>query len=162
MRRQPYGWAGDVQAFLNEPSPVVVSKLEQHLRALLGHPASGSQQQAWNEEERLLRASLRDLAVGRPDVLRWGISLEYELHLEGGRRPDVIIHTGKQLVVLEFKQDFAAQPGAVDQVSAYARDLSEYHRASHGIDIRPVLVLTRSDLRLDSAGEVDVISPVQL
>ena len=103
MQRQPYGWAaGSVEAFLNEPSSSVLSRLESHLQALLGQAASGSQQRAWDEEARLLRGSLRDLAVGRPDILGWGMTLEYELHLEGGRRPDVVLHTGNQLIVLEI------------------------------------------------------------
>ena len=113
--------------------------------ALLGRPAESAQRVAWKEEEGLMRKALRDLAVPRPRVVDWGITLEYELHLEGGRRPDVVLHSGDKLFVLEFKQAEAATQAALDQVSAYARDLAEYHQATHRLVVEPVLVLTRSE-----------------
>lgn len=123
--RKPYGWAGRVKELLAEPSANVVSALEAHLEELLGHVAAASQSNAWVEEERLMRGALRDLAVARSDVLDWGVTFEYELHLEGGRRPDVVLHAGEKLFVVEFKQASASPAGAADQVIAYSRDLAE-------------------------------------
>ena len=136
--------------------------MERHLAELLGFRASGSQVEAWSEEERLVRASLRDLAVGRPDSAGWGIAFEYELHLEGGRRPDVVIHAGSKILVLEFKQASTSPMGSEDQVIAYARDLSEYHKASHHLPVEPVLVLTRAGLISDGPSGVHVVAPAQL
>lgn len=141
---------------------MVVSSLESHLERLLGFPASGSQLAAWREEEALLRGALRDLAVARPEVTDWGVALEYELHLEGGRRPDVILHCGERIFVLEFKQAAVAPSGAVDQVIAYGRDLAEYHKASHGLSVEPVLVLTGSSLVSTSAEGLAILGPSQL
>lgn len=143
-RRKPWGWAGTLQAYLNAVPGTVVGALCAHLHDLLGHPASSSQVSAWVDEDRLLRAALRDLAIGRPEVVRWGIALEYELHLEGGRRPDVVLHDGANIYVLEYKQASIASPAAVDQVAAYARDLAEYHAETHGLQVHPVIVLTGS------------------
>jgi hypothetical protein len=160
--RRTYGWGGTVADFLNTPPEGVKSSLEQHLLGLLGFPASRSQQGAWAEEETLVRDALRGLAIPRPDVGGWGIALEYELPLEGGRRPDVVIHSGDKIFVLEFKQADAPAQAAVDQVSAYARDLAEYHQASHGLDVEPLLVLTRADGPSRRVGEVPAISPTDL
>jgi DUF2075 family protein len=162
-RRTPWGWASTVADYLNSEPRSVVSALEAHLLSLLGHGAAGSQSAAWTESDRLLRAALRDLAVARPDVTGWGITLEYELHLEGGRRPDAVLYSGDAIHVLEFKQDGGATAAALDQVSAYARDLAEYHQKSHNVPVNPVLVLTRATpLARVSSGQVDVISPAQL
>jgi len=162
LGRTPYGWAGSVAEFLSKPPTAVVSALETHLERLMGFPASGSQVNAWLEEEALMRASLRDLAVARPDVSRWGIALEYELHLEGGRRPDVILHSGEEIFVLEFKQASGAPTGAIDQVVAYARDLAEYHKASHNIPVEPVLVLTQARQIGASPEGVHIVAPAQV
>ena len=93
--------------------------------------AAGSQLDAWSEEIDVLRSSFRDLAIARPDCLEWGVVLEYELPLEGGRRPDVIITAPNKILVLEFKQDPRISRAQVDQVYAYSRDLMEYHSKSH-------------------------------
>ena len=68
-----------------------------------------------------MRASLRDVCVAEPDAVRWGVAFEFELPLENGRRPDVVVLAGDTIVVVEFKQDFMTRPAAVDQVQAYAR-----------------------------------------
>lgn len=162
VRRTPYGWAGTVSEFLSTPAPKVLTAFEVHYAALLGHGVAGSQRVAWEEEERLVRAALRDLLVARPDAGSWGLTFEYELHLEGGRRPDVVLHTGKQLFVIEFKQASSPPAGAEDQVIAYARDLAEYHKASHELDVVPVLVLTRASSVKDGPRDVHVIGPSQL
>jgi hypothetical protein len=140
----------------------VHSSLEQHLLGLLGYPSSSSQTEAWIEEEALVRDALRGLAIARPDVVGWGIALEYELPLEGGRRPDVVVHSGDKLFVLEFKQSDVPAQAAIDQVSAYARDLAEYHQASHGVEVEPVLVLTKADGPSRRVGEVPALSPTDL
>jgi Schlafen group 3, DNA/RNA helicase domain len=144
MERQRWGWAGSVRAFLDLPPEVWIAALTDHQIGLLGRPPSSSQIAAWNEEGEIMRATFRDLAVAHPEVTGWGVVYEYELPLEGGRRPDVVVLAGGSVIVLEFKQAAHPQVPALDQVEAYARDLSEYHEATHGIRAVPVLVLTRS------------------
>lgn len=108
-----------------------------------------------------MRASLRDVCVAAPDAQHWGVVFEFELPLEGGRRPDVVLLAGGAALVLEFKGDIVARPAALDQVEAYARDIAEYHQASHALTVVPVLVLTGT-----SAGghdeEVIVVRPSEL
>ena len=142
--REPFGWSGSVAQFLNSPQGEVISALEVHLKALLGMPAAGSQRTAWTDEIDVLRAALRDAAIAKPDLVRWGMVFEYELHLEGGRRPDVVLHTGLEVVVLEFKNQVKVNLADVDQAAAYARDLQEYHSESHLMAVQGVLVPTKS------------------
>jgi hypothetical protein len=91
-----------------------------------------------------MRKSLRDVSIALPAAVEWGVVFEYELPLEGGRRPDVVVLTGSSIVVLEFKQNPIPTAAAIDQADAYARDISEYHSASHGRTVTPILVLPRS------------------
>jgi DUF2075 family protein len=159
VQRRTHGWSGSVRALLEQPNSLVESKLEEHLLGLLGMNASNSQVEAWIEEIDVLKRAFRDLAIARVDSLDWSIILEFELPLEGGRRPDVVILGPNRIFVLEFKQDPTLQRSQLDQVAAYARDLAEYHSKSHGIEVLPFLVPTRTSEKNDIRDVVQIISP---
>ena len=143
-QRVTHGWAGTFREFLDTPPSLIEASLERHIADLFGMGgASSLQSSAWEEEIELLRNSLRDLSIARPDSLQWSLILEYELPLEGGRRPDAIILGPQELYVLEFKQDPDLQRAYIDQVNAYARDLSEYHSKTHGLKVTPLLIPTK-------------------
>lgn len=161
--RQAYGWAGSVEQFLQQPDDQLLSPLERHLSQLLGvHSASSQQRSAWLEEVHVLRTSLRDVAVARPECVRWGLVLEYELPLEGGRRPDVVVHTGEVIATLEFKQASQVNLADVDQVAAYSRDLAEYHAMSHNLESLAVLVPTKIGRHGGEVNGVRVVGPDRL
>lgn len=160
--RQTYAWSGTSQELLETPQSLIETALEQHLLELLQlHPAQ-TQQAAWSEQIEILKVTFRDLAIGRPDSLKWGLVLEYELPLEGGRRPDVIVTAPNRILVLEFKQDSTLSTAYLDQASGYARDLAEYHSKSHHVQIEAHLIPTRSrDVMFERDG-VKVTSPDRL
>jgi hypothetical protein len=157
--RRTHGWSGSVKSFLDHPKSLVESSLQEHLIGLLGMNASNSQVEAWLEEIDVLKQSFRDLAIARTDSLDWSIILEFELPLEGGRRPDVIILGPNRIFVLEFKQDPVLQRSSLDQVAAYARDLAEYHSKSHGIEVIPFLIPTKTNDKSEFRDVVRVLSP---
>lgn len=157
--RETHGWSGSIRKFLDQPTSLLEQALEKHLNGLLGMNAAHSQVDAWLEELEVLRTSFRDLAISRPEALKWSVILEYELPLEGGRRPDVIILGPGKIFVLEFKQDPRLSRSALDQVAAYARDLSEYHSKSHGIPVLPYLVPTKTSGISETRDSVAVLSP---
>lgn len=142
--RRTYGWAGTVKNFLETPTSRIHESLIEHMLGLFGKNSSYQQDVAWEEEIEVLRNSLRDTSIARLDCLSWGIVLEYELPLEGGRRPDVVIIGDTFLRVIEFKQDSVLTRAAVEQAAAYARDLSEYHSESHNLDCLAVVVPTKA------------------
>jgi len=141
---------------------LIEEALEQHLKGLLNKNAAGTQVDAWSEEIDVLRTCFRDLAIARPDSLDWGLVLEYELPLEGGRRPDVIITAPGRLLVLEFKQDPKLNRAYIDQAYSYARDLAEYHSKSHNLPVIPYLVPTRTSDLIDERDGVLIVSPNKL
>jgi DUF2075 family protein len=110
----------------------------------MGMPPDGGQMEAWRGEYAILQSALREIVASAPRAKEWAIIFEYELPRERGRRPDVVILTGSQVMVLEFKESATLLHAHVDQVAAYARDLRHYHAASHDKLVDPVLVLTRS------------------
>lgn len=157
--RQPYAWSGTAKDLLNTPKSLIEEALKHHLRSLLNKNASETQVDAWSEEIEILRTAFRDLAIARPDSLMWGLVLEYELPLEGGRRPDVIITAPDKILVLEFKQDPKINRAYMDQVFGYARDLSEYHSKSHEVVVIPFLVPSRSNNLIEERDGVKIVSP---
>lgn len=159
LDRIAHGWSGSIKSFLSTPTSIIEEQLESHNFGLFNRGTSGSQIEAWLEEIKILRNSLRDLAIVRPGSIEWSVILEYELPLEGGRRPDVIILGPGIVTVLEFKQDSSLQQSQIDQVNAYARDLSEYHSKTHGIEVTPVLVPSKlTQLEMVKNG-VQILSP---
>ena len=159
LDRMTHGWSGSVRDFLDEPRSTIEQSLETHLKGLLGLNAAGSQMEAWIEEIDVLKKAFRDLSISRPSCLRWSVILEYELPLEGGRRPDVIILGPNKIFVFEFKQDPVLNRSSLDQVAAYARDLAEYHSQSHGIEVAPFLIPTKSKDKNESRDVVTIVSP---
>ena len=81
------------------------------------------------------------------------ILFEYSLPYESGRRPDVILLSSEDVVILEFKMKNVIKQEDIDQVKAYARDLNEYHYESRDKKVIPLLVLTRTtnlDKKIDN------------
>ncbi len=113
-----------------------------HHARLMQMNASGSQVGAWEAAHSALTAALRDCIIAAPAATSWSIVFEYELPMEGGRRPDVVVLAGGVIIVLEFKDGGQPQQSFIDQVNGYASDLSEYHEASHGRTVVPIVVLT--------------------
>ena len=157
--RKTHGWSGSVRTFMDQPQSLIEQSLESHLQGLLGFNAAGSQVEAWLEEIEVLKRAFRDLSISKPSCLEWSVVLEYELPLEGGRRPDVIVLGPNKIYVLEFKQDSVLQRSSLDQVAAYARDLAEYHSRSHGIEVIPLLVPTKTSDKSEIRDVVTVLSP---
>lgn len=148
------GWVGSIREFLSTDRSAWLDSLESHLRSSLGDTASQATRAAWLNCHCVLQNQLHQLAADRPDVPEWGIAFEYELPRERGRRVDIAILAGECVLILEFK-DFADTLQAhIDQVAAYARDLSSYQFATHGRSVIPVLVNTLSDAAFVEASHV--------
>jgi hypothetical protein len=157
--RKTHAWSGTAKELLNAPKSLIEEALNSHLKGLLNMNAAGTQIDSWSEEIEILRTGFRDLAIARPDTLDWGLVLEYELPLEGGRRPDVIITVPNKILVLEFKQDPKINRAYIDQAYGYARDLAEYHSKSHHVEVIPFLVPTRAINLVREEDGVKIISP---
>ncbi len=159
--REVAGWHGSIGEFLELGEDAFVGALSAHLRRCMGMGPDGLQVTAWRNEFAVLRQTMSAVLGRRSVAAGWHVVFEYELPRERGRRPDVVLLTGSQVIVLEFKDAERQQLAHVDQVAAYSRDLSEYHAESHDKLVDPVLVLTRSAsvevCRRESRGEPEAV-----
>ncbi|HEV7846151.1 MAG TPA: DNA/RNA helicase domain-containing protein, partial [Thermoleophilaceae bacterium] len=114
---------------------------------------------AWRDEYRTMSGALAECITTYEDATAWSVVFEFELPFEGGRRPDVVVLAGETIAVLEFKGDIALPVAYFDQVKAYARDLADYHAASHDKLVVPILVSTASETRAHIDHEVNVERP---
>lgn len=158
----PCGWHGTLRAFLAADQSAWLAALADHHTRCMGMAADTGQRAAWVSSFAVLRDQLAGLVAARPAAAAWTLVFEYELPRERGRRPDVVILAGGDIVVLEFK-DFSSPLAAHrDQVAAYARDLAHYHAASHGHPVTPALVLTRSTAPTEAWDGVAVVGKTGL
>src|SRR5665213_3203110 len=140
---RPYGWAGKVSEFLATPVDEWLAALREHVVGLLLRDPSDEQEAAWLDEYAVLATALAAVVSARAEGAAWSLVFEYELPLEGGRRADVIVLTGAELVVLEFKSSRVVTQADVDQAAAYARDLADYHKASRDLAECSYVVATK-------------------
>ena len=100
-----WGWAGTISDFLSTPQATWLQSLEDHHLRLWNSNASTSQHKAWIDEHVVMTNSLKAcLKAATEEVDTWSLVFEYELPMEGGRRPDVVVFTGKAFVVIEFRE----------------------------------------------------------
>jgi hypothetical protein len=151
---QTCGWYGTVAEFLALDQSGLLSALcARHMKVMNMQP-DGGQMAAWRGEFEILQSALAGIVESASRAARWVVVFEYELPRERGRRPDVVILTGSQVLVLEFKETERLLRAYVDQVDAYARDLRHYHAATHDKLVDSVLVLTRGSDERRKIGEV--------
>ena len=154
-------WYGTVSSFLGIDLVSWGTALTSRLLKI-GLPVDNSQKSAWINCFEKLKKVLPKVLDWNSEIGNWLIIFEYELLRERGRRPDVLLLSDKQIYVLEFKQSDYAPQSYLDQVSAYARDIKNYHALSHEMEVIPILVLSNSVDFFSIIDDVKCISPDQL
>ncbi len=154
----PCGWSGTIQTFLSLKKTDWLSSLETHHQRCMNAPADQSQILAWDHSFDILQRELKQLVQIKTAIQDYTIIFEYELPRERGRRPDVVI-LGPCVFVLEFKDYAKLLEAHSDQVSAYARDLKNYHAGSQPYTVLPILVLARAKDLIHRDEDVLVLSP---
>ena len=143
---EPWGWAGPVEEFLSTSVDRWIQSLADHHERLWSMPPAGSQKAAWTDEYHAMAKACRRCVAALPtEAPSWGVVFEFELPLEGGRRPDVVVLAGRSLVVLESKSSAVAAQADIDQARGYSRDLTDYHGASHDLPVHTAVVLTGAE-----------------
>jgi hypothetical protein len=132
MKTKSY-FASSALEFMNTPTEIVLGRLATRV----GTEHSGdeaNQIRAWRVQIDLLKATLSKFNTDG-----WGILLEMPL-LRLGRRIDTIILAGDQITCIEFKIGSKSYGSAdVSQAVDYALCLRDFHAASHGRQVVPIL-----------------------
>jgi len=119
--------------FLNQSEGTILGKLAKN------NPFSLEQDQrnAWLEEIQILKKALSEIGTGH-------LIFEYTIP-RIGKRIDVVYIVEGIVFLLEFKVgscEYASN--AVEQVTDYALDLKNFHKASHELLLVPMLIATRA------------------
>lgn len=149
-------YAENINTFLGENKSDWIAKMKVTFMTMFALPLGESQVRAWKDCFDVLAEQLPPIAETHPN---FDIVFEYCLPYESGRRPDVLLVSKEQVIVLEFKQNFRVIHADIDQTAAYARDIREYHYESRGSKVDAILVLTHAD---ESVADVDVITGVEI
>ncbi len=153
MTHQNCYFYSTIDDFLKSSDSEILTSLEEGNKRLYGgKSAEEAQVTAWEDELSVLKNTSKELPNN------WIIVLEYVLPREGGRRPDVILLTGSKVLVLEFKQYPKEHLSQLDQVVGYTRDLREYQSYCSEKQVLPFLVLTKTQNKNETYGDVQVLS----
>lgn len=153
------GWHGSIDDLMKVSGEELISAIIDFYRKSTGENPASTQTGAWADSLSCLREQFEILRDMLPGSGQWALAFEYELPREGGRRPDLVVLARNRIVVLEFKQKHTIEQADIDQVVAYARDLENYHEASHGHTVLPVLVPTKKDGEVECLFDVTVVPP---
>ena len=147
-----------IQSFLEVEVANWGTFLKEHHIDCMQEQASLSQRKAWFDCFTILRRELTLLNLPEELAQKTFIVFEYELPRERGRRPDVLVLSGNNLIVLEFKGYSNENQAQIDQAKHYARDLRSYHKQSHYLTVMPVLVLAAANKISHTLDDVKIIS----
>lgn len=156
MKYQRCCYANNIAAFLSEEKGKWINQMKDSFEAMLEMSLGESQIRAWKDCFDVLKEQLPSVAQLCPN---FDIVFEYCLPYESGRRPDVLLVSKEQVIVLEFKQNFRVIHADIDQTAAYARDIREYHYESRNSKVSAILVLTHAD---ENAADVDTTTGVAI
>jgi hypothetical protein len=145
------GWSSDLPNFSSTEPKVIRLRLESFVR-----DAGESQVRAWRDSIPPLQRECNELMISDGGARSYTAILEYELPRES-RRTDVIVLENGVVVVIELKGKERPTQGDLDQVRAYARDLSNYHVECADRPVHAVLVPTRADEELRNIDGVMVV-----
>lgn len=109
------------------------TRLKEHHIDCMQSEASYSQRKAWFDCYNILQQEFKLLNLSEEKREKVFLVFEYELPRERGRRPDVLVLSGNNLLVLEFKGYDRENQAQIDQAKHYARDLRNYHEGSHNL-----------------------------
>lgn len=91
------------------------------------------------------------------------VIFEYVLYSENGCRPDVLLVSGSQVFILEFKHKDHAPEADIMQADMYGRFISTCHKESRNKEVITCLVLTTSkEIEENLNGSIHMVSEVAL
>lgn len=139
----PAFYDDSVSGFLRRDASTIIGRLSQQVAGAGYYQQLSSQTAAWEIQIEVLRSALGVIAPSR-QIFNWHIFLEYPI-ARRAKRIDTVILVGGLILVLEFKvgsKDFGRE--AIMQVEDYCLDLRDFHKASRGRTIVPILVATEA------------------
>lgn len=152
--RMPAFYRRSLHEFLEDDGSLIVGRLTSEASRAGFFQQVHAQTDAWGEQIAVLKHVARAVLGTAPGV-SFHLLLEYPIPRRG-RRIDAVLLAGSVIVVLEFKcgaNEYARD--SLVQVEDYCLDLYDFHKASRGHPIVPVLVATEAADRPFAAADPD-------
>lgn len=151
-------WQGSVKEFLTINIDQVIGQLAKR-SGELGFETTRDSFTSWQKSLSIMKSSLQAVVVKQLAAESWHVFFEFVIPRRQSR-PDVIILTHDQILVIEFKVGARAFDRKDKfQTCDYAKDLRDFHEGSNGFKIIPILLASEApdlpfvdntDDRLDS------------
>ncbi len=127
-------YSASIQGFLSQSSAVVIGELTRHHTG-----TTPAQLLSWEHETSILQQSLAEVCIKNSAAPSWGILLEYQM-FRLHRRIDAVLLSGGFVCVIEFKIGARHyDQSGIRQVEDYSLDLRDFHAATRGRYVVPVL-----------------------
>lgn len=146
-----------VSDFLEFNNESILGELARHQTGL-----TPAQLKSWEKQIPILKRAFEALTFALPDSMGWGVLVEYRL-LRLQKRIDVVLLANDIIVVVEFKvgaKNFEAAD--IRQAEDYALDLRDFHSASTGRSIVPILCCTEGPTSQNSIVLLEAVADVVL
>ncbi len=142
----PAYYRASVEVFLTQSDAEILGSLAAG-QGVEGHLTSYvAQTTAWQEQLEALRSTFDCLRNSQPDSTKWTLLLEYPIPRRQ-KRIDTVILSQQRIYCLEFKTGGQKlSHSALNQVEDYALDLRDFHAASLGRKIIPVVVCRKASV----------------
>ena len=133
------GWYNTIDEFMQIDTETIIDNLKQNDFEEFSRDSSPQQVSAWKNSIKILKKEFKNFA----NLAKYTLIFEYMLPREGGRRPDVILLSKNHVLIFEFEDYSIIKKDHIDQVSAYSRDIKNYHHMSHEMHVVPILITTK-------------------
>ncbi|MEI7481638.1 MAG: DNA/RNA helicase domain-containing protein [Elusimicrobiota bacterium] len=150
------GWESELGVLVTSDRALVIRSLENFVQ-----DASASQKTAWKDEVKILQSAGGAALAADTNATVYHSILEYQLPLES-RRPDVVLLENGNVLVIEFKGKELPTAADIDQVSAYARDLRNYHRDCADRQVHALLIPSRFIGNTQQVAGTYIVNPKDL
>lgn len=136
----PWGWRGTFAEFTSTSLQKFLSSIFRHAQCRWGdEPISMDQVDSWIREFDLLQPLLKVFLIEYPVASTAVLTFEYELILERGDRPDIVLSLPhSRAIVIECKNRGKTRPADISQVCGYSRKLELFQSVRQA---RPVILL---------------------
>jgi hypothetical protein len=159
-------WVGTIEELLSLNRRQFLDAMKAGNPTVSAYPLEHSQYKAWRDEFRHLRVQLAKL---RAEYRKLHIAFEYVLPehpdkntgvVKYEKRPDVIIFSERQVLILEFKQrEPPPYEGFAKETRGYLRLLEKWHPKVPRMTAKGALVLTKAQDFGKRFARVKAISP---
>ena len=130
-----------------------VSTCADYVSKECGCPVGTANLNSWRDCFRFLQENLSD-----PFFQDYHVLFEY-LMVDSEKRPDVILLTKSQAVILEFKQKNEILKKDVVQVNGYKNSLTRYHQITAELDLDVLSYLVFTLPINEQSTEIDILQP---